>query len=323
MRRFGGLNVSSKVNKPQPSECDARGRSQSPKGIREWRAAPNESSVSARDLGRFLSPSANSEAVAQDAAILQSVWGDDVKIRQGIALLKPSEIRNRTPGKRRQKDWGECPLTFDSIREPVRAGDGKVYERWAIAKWLEENGNRSPLTNVVIDPTLVPLTDSDEGLVKGERFVRSPGDRTGIKTEINTVLNAARSNVELDEDFTDIPDFATPQTAAQAGAISAAAPINTPHREEALRTSSSGSSNSNSNVAARNREIAAIMRDSSIPPAQKQSRIQAILSGNAHAPAAAAEAPARAAPASVSTGVNGSSQHGLPPTHTSQQRGGG
>lgn len=179
MRRFGGLNVSSKVNKQDHD----RGRSQSPKGMRDWRTNPDGGSTSGRDLGRFVSPTA-----AQDAAILQSVWGDDVKIRQGKALLKPSEIRNRTPGKRRQKDWGECPLTFDVIQHPVRAGDGKVYERWAIEKWLKENGNRSPLTNVVIDPKLIPLADSDEGTVKGERFVSSPKDEVGI----NTALNVAR-----------------------------------------------------------------------------------------------------------------------------------
>jgi hypothetical protein len=126
------------------------------------------------------------------------MMGDDIKIRQGKTLLKPSEIRNRTPGKKVQKDWGECPLTFDTIKEPVRAMDGKVYERWAIEKWLAENNNRSPLTNVVIGSTLTPLSDAEEGFVRGERFVaQEPSapvhpDTTGIKTQINTVLNAVR-----------------------------------------------------------------------------------------------------------------------------------
>jgi hypothetical protein len=40
-------------------------------------------------------------------------------------------------------------LTFDKIKEPVKAADGHIYERWAIAKWLSENANRSPLTNQV------------------------------------------------------------------------------------------------------------------------------------------------------------------------------
>jgi hypothetical protein len=110
--------------------------------------------------------------------------------------MKPSEIRNRTPGKKRLKDWGECPLTFDKIKEPVRAGDGKVYEKWAIKKWLEENNNRSPLTNCVITNVLTPLTDEDEGVVKGERHVDEDRDsktiKTELKTEINTMLNAVR-----------------------------------------------------------------------------------------------------------------------------------
>ena len=43
------------------------------------------------------------------------------------------------------------------------------------ADWcrLAENNNRSPLTNVTIDPTLVPLTDDDEGV--GARHVNSEG----------------------------------------------------------------------------------------------------------------------------------------------------
>jgi hypothetical protein len=64
-----------------------------------------------------------------------------------------------------QKDWGECMLTFDKIREAVKAADGHIYERWAIEKWLSENGNRSPLTNQVIDPALIVLNDEDEGTV--------------------------------------------------------------------------------------------------------------------------------------------------------------
>ena len=69
----------------------------------------------------------------------------------------------------RVKDWGECMLTFDKIKEAVRAKDGHVYERWAIEKWLSENGNRSSLTNQIIDPTLQVLTDEDEG--QGARHV--------------------------------------------------------------------------------------------------------------------------------------------------------
>jgi hypothetical protein len=189
MRRQSGMNVSSKAPPHRPltpsrTTDNPRGRSQSPNGLRDWRTAK-----SAFDC---------TDAEKQDTAILQSMMGEDIKIRQGKTLLKPSEIRNRTPGKKVQKDWGECPLTFDAIKEPVRAMDGKVYEKWAIEKWLAENNNRSPLTNVVIDPTLTPLSENDEGTVRGERFVApemtspAPPDSTGIKTQINTVLNAVR-----------------------------------------------------------------------------------------------------------------------------------
>lgn len=246
--------------------------------MRDWRTNPDGGSTSGRDLGRFVSPTA-----AQDAAILQSVWGDDVKIRQGKALLKPSEIRNRTPGKRRQKDWGECPLTFDVIQHPVRAGDGKVYERWAIEKWLKENGNRSPLTNVVIDPKLIPLADSDEGTVKGERFVSSPKDEVGI----NTALNVARSRPDAntttgsDEDgFTDIPE---PPAGLQV--------VSSPEVNGAAAHSDDDSW--------RNREIANILRDTSIPQAQKQARIQAIRAGQVPPPQAAAQEEGRRAPMAV------------------------
>ena len=63
----------------------------------------------------------------------------------------PSELKKGVVKRRAQhsKDWGECMLTFDKIKEPVKAADGHIYERWAIAKWLSENANRSPLTNQV------------------------------------------------------------------------------------------------------------------------------------------------------------------------------
>lgn len=167
--------------------------------MRDWKSLTSgpEESKPEREAGVG---GTSKDKVEQDAAILKSLWGDDVKIRQGQALMKPSEIRNRTPGRKRAKDWGECPLTFDKIKEPVRAGDGKVYERWAIKKWLEENNNRSPLTNTNIGPTLVPLTDEDEGTVFGERTEVTAGPDAGskkneIKTEINTVLNAVRHEI--------------------------------------------------------------------------------------------------------------------------------
>lgn len=102
---------------------------------------------------------------ANDEAMFRSAGKADAKIGTGEALLRPSDLLKKTPRGLREADrakrWGECPLTMDAIKEPVRAGDGKVYERWAIEKWLKENANRSPLTNVKIDPKLTLLTDAD------------------------------------------------------------------------------------------------------------------------------------------------------------------
>jgi hypothetical protein len=60
------------------------------------------------------------------------------------------KLQNARAGKAPAKDWGECVLTCESIKVPVRAKDGHIYEKWAIEKWLRENKNRSPLTNVII-----------------------------------------------------------------------------------------------------------------------------------------------------------------------------
>jgi hypothetical protein len=262
MRRSSGINVSS-------SAVRNDGRSHSP-----GRAADSKTPVrgmSQRE--RFLSPGGTRDG-AQDAAILQSAFSDDVKIRQGKALLKPSEIRNRTPGKKRLKDWGECPLTFDSIKEPVRAGDGNVYERWAIKKWLEENGNRSPLTNVVITPELTPLLDTEEGSVKGSRYISPDKSKESIKTEINTVLNTVRdaAGVEIDETkyVMDIP------SGSQAAANSQpAAPDG---------GGSGGRGGAEIDPADRNKMIVALMRDQSLTPAERNAKIQAIRTGNNFAP---------------------------------------
>jgi len=93
-------------------------------------------------------------------------------IEAGTRLVLPSELKKGMVARKVRKDWGECMLTFDSIKEAVKAADGHIYERWAIAKWLSENGNRSPLTNQVIASTLVVLTDQDEG--QGARHVEAP-----------------------------------------------------------------------------------------------------------------------------------------------------
>lgn len=264
MRRSSGINVSSSI---RPGND---GRSRSP-GSR----TPGDVKTPARGMSqreRFLSPGGGREST-QDGEILQSAWNDDVKIRQGKALLKPSEIRNRTPGKKRLKDWGECPLTFDAIKEPVRAGDGNVYERWAIKKWLEENGNRSPLTNVIISSVLTPLQDTDEGTVKGSRYISPDKSKDSIKTEINTVLNTVRDapGVAIDESqYVDVPS-GSQKSAGKA-------PEAAFERDGGPAEAAAGGADMD--PADRNKMIAALMRDTSLSAAERNAKIQALRSGN-------------------------------------------
>jgi hypothetical protein len=50
----------------------------------------------------------------------------------------------------------ECPLTLDTMTDPVLAADGHTYEREAIANWFERNST-SPLTSLDLPTTnLVP-----------------------------------------------------------------------------------------------------------------------------------------------------------------------
>lgn len=49
------------------------------------------------------------------------------------------------------KDYGCCPITFETMSDPVLLeGDKHTYERSAIEGWLKNN-NRSPKTNLPLD----------------------------------------------------------------------------------------------------------------------------------------------------------------------------
>lgn len=45
-----------------------------------------------------------------------------------------------------------CPITLQTFNDPVRAGDGHVYERAAIERWISERGI-SPLTRQPLEVT--------------------------------------------------------------------------------------------------------------------------------------------------------------------------
>ena len=47
-------------------------------------------------------------------------------------------------------DLLECPITQDVMADPVRAADGQVYERDALAQWFSSGRDTSPLTNAPI-----------------------------------------------------------------------------------------------------------------------------------------------------------------------------
>jgi len=53
-----------------------------------------------------------------------------------------------------------CPITYDLMVNPVKCGDGFVYEETAITEWLMTRKNTSPMTNLEInDNNLVPCNE--------------------------------------------------------------------------------------------------------------------------------------------------------------------
>lgn len=53
-----------------------------------------------------------------------------------------------------------CPITLETFRDPVRASDGRVYERDAIARWIIAHGT-SPFTR---EPLRVEDLQADDRL---------------------------------------------------------------------------------------------------------------------------------------------------------------
>ncbi len=60
-------------------------------------------------------------------------------------------------------DSFKCPITHNFFRNPVTAMDGHIYENNAIKKWFKTK-NTSPLTNLVIETTLIKSIIFDEML---------------------------------------------------------------------------------------------------------------------------------------------------------------
>lgn len=126
----------------------------------------------------------------------------------GLALWFPPRLHNQSgtkswvmpPRKRAREDAGEaaatqelqrtksavdeafaelvCPITQALPLDPVTAEDGKVYERSAIAEWLEKH-QRSPLTNEPMGTRLFPAVQVKSMI----RTMVKSGAITGDKAE--------------------------------------------------------------------------------------------------------------------------------------------
>lgn len=62
-----------------------------------------------------------------------------------------------------------CTLCRAVVTDPVRASDGKRYQRATLQKWMDRRGNRSPLTTA----DLLPLTNDDEVRQEAAAFLAS------------------------------------------------------------------------------------------------------------------------------------------------------
>ena len=51
------------------------------------------------------------------------------------------------------------------MREPTIAADGMTYEHEAISRWIEAGHRRSPVTNAVLDHTVLSRSHALKGLI--------------------------------------------------------------------------------------------------------------------------------------------------------------
>ena len=93
-----------------------------------------------------------------DGRVLLELTRDDLKylrvemLGDRTQLMKKIEVikeRHEMP------DHFMCPITGEVLEDPVIAMDGFTYERAAITTWFQRH-DTSPMTRVVIPPTLIP-----------------------------------------------------------------------------------------------------------------------------------------------------------------------
>lgn len=85
-----------------------------------------------------------------------------------------------------------CPITLDVYRDPVLAGDGHVYERNAIIRWIQEQGT-SPITREPLD---INDLRSDENIKQLYRPYRSNSVTYSCRTSTVSISSVTISSSE-------------------------------------------------------------------------------------------------------------------------------
>lgn len=94
-----------------------------------------------------------------------------------------------------------CPITHEPFRDPVRASDGRLYEREAITKWASEHGT-SPFTREPLH-----LDDLRPASRSTKQISRRPQSSVSFSARRNVVTSPPLSEVRLPSSrpSTDIP----------------------------------------------------------------------------------------------------------------------
>lgn len=80
-----------------------------------------------------------------------------------------------------------CPITFEIMEDPVEMDDQCTYEREAIAKWLLEHSNESPMTHQKISGTMRPNIQLKQRI---QEYIKNKANRS------NDTLNIFIKNIQ-------------------------------------------------------------------------------------------------------------------------------
>jgi hypothetical protein len=95
-----------------------------------------------------------------------------------------------------------CPITYEMFHDPVVAGDGHIYERTAIVRWICEHGT-SPLTRQPLNINELQSDDYLRNLANQQRTSTTPSnndisiDHTTIQRQ-NSIISY-NYNINLDQ----------------------------------------------------------------------------------------------------------------------------